>query len=368
MNLKTLNIKTIELQRLLLALVFLLLAATPGWSQNVIINAGSGDFITALTTSTETGFASGFSSSWKHYQLRLTMAAADDNTLTSGRQLQTHACNLAAKRDLNSTLYASSTDILWFGGMNNPSYLTITLPRGYRFTRYIMVFDTDVDITYDSSISSSSQVNPSHTGSLQLEEMDSLYQTSKKSTGTIDNSSTRNTTEQITLARQANDMGNTLYFRLKDNTQEYFAVNLKSIEVWFTPEEGFTASFPSSSDASSEGKSYVTSTFKTGLTAYGPITNNLKNGVSRISYQYSNVKDMDAAIQFYEQGLVEDDYDLNTELGDKSITTFTSDGNYYYNIEAGKHYFVEVPSYTTDGYGNEFPMHYRIVSANLLYS
>ena len=89
--------------------------------------------------------------------------------------------------------------------------------------------------------------------------------------------SSQNDNEEHFLERTSktpSDMGNNLYFLLDHNTDDYYAVTIKSIELYFTAEAEFQAEgVPGSPDEIiSEGVNMVGSEFTTGKLDLGTIS------------------------------------------------------------------------------------------------
>ena len=124
---------------LLLTGCFALLDALPAFGQNVTISPSSGHLIAGLTYAGEVGFEYGWSSLWRHNQLPLTLLVSDKADLTPSGVLKDPAGDIFL--DTNQNLYVvgsgapATTDL----------HMSISLPKGYRFTGYRIVLLNNVN-------------------------------------------------------------------------------------------------------------------------------------------------------------------------------------------------------------------------------
>ena len=108
------------------------LNVTQAVAQNVTISPTTGKLVAGLTKEGEVGFQNGASSLWRHEQLPLTMLLSDDSELTASGQLKVPAGDISL--DEKQGMYVIT------GGETVKTHINISLPKGYRFTGYKLVF------------------------------------------------------------------------------------------------------------------------------------------------------------------------------------------------------------------------------------
>ena len=181
--------------------------------------------------------------------------------------------------------------------------------------------------------------------------------------------SSQNDNEEHFLERTSktpSDMGNNLYFLLDHNTDDYYAVTIKSIELYFTAEAEFQAEgVPGSPDEIiSEGVNMVGSEFTTGKLDLGTIQPNNKSGVTYYSYDYKNVIDLTAKNWLYQEEAVTADKKLPETAGRGNIQVLRNDDQLYYALGNGT-YYIETPTETKNQNGKTIPLGYRITGAQI---
>ena len=335
-------LQTMKRRRLSMIILLSLIAlCIPLHGQNVTVSEKTGSMICSQTSYagqvTETGFAAGGFATWKHFQLPLTMTTADLTDLTSNGQLATHANNL-----YNAGI---GKGIQLLGGQRKDGYMTLALPKGFRFTGYKIIVQNNIE----------------------------KFGTGNKDLGK-NVSQTEYTIERT--SQSEGDMGNVLYFKVANDPSnhppgQYVGVTLKYIELTFTPEAKFTVSVAPPA-ASSVGASHVSCPFATGKVDLGKISKNTYTNVTRQSYVYTNVKDLSANALFYEkasvnEGLAIDNRTVGSAEGNKSIKAVERGAGRFFEIQEGQTYFVETPIDAIDQEGNKVPLHYRIIAAKINY-
>ena len=271
--------------RLLQIAVFALLGLVNAqWvsAQNVTISPSTGNLIAALTgnygTSTEVGFENGWSAMWRHEQLPLTLTVADQGTLTPGGELDFPAGNIS--------VYNGNLVIM--GGQSADLYLEVSLPKGYRFTGYKLVMLNNLNGQTVNNMKIGNNVTKT------MYETNADFNTSSNLSSSPSMGGSISPTE-YTIARTSNtddDMGHQLYFRMTHGTNDYFGVTIKSFEIYFSAEGGFTETVaPVTPIAINDGAvSYVEIPYPTSKLDIGEIKPNTKNGATYYSYDYRNVK------------------------------------------------------------------------------
>ena len=326
-------------------------------AQSVTVEPTTGNLIAALTSGSEVGFINGSSAMWRHEQLPLTFTVADDGTLTEGGEISNPAGDMRVHNGY----------LVVHGGVSNDLYCVLSLPKGYRFTGYKMVLMNNL---YGQTVAG--QVRRG--GNKVMYETDRTFNTSSynargcynKDQAQYQMGTTSNTNEYV-LERHSltdTDMSNQLYFRLTHtNTQQFFAVSIKSFEVYFTAEGNFSTDIQPADVGTA--RSVVMSPFKTSKIDIGELKRETKtvDGVTStfFAYNYNNVRDLDGYTYLYQSNAVTDGVAVEgTEA--KHIYSVKVDGKNQYAFGEGT-YYVESPTTIHTQSGLEAPVGYRIVGA-----
>ena len=89
--------------------------------------------LAAVTDENESGFAQGYRALWRHEQLALSMTGTDrDGLTTSGEVLEP------------SAVFGQRNGKITIVGGRRPSYIVVSLPKGYRITGYTLVLANDL--------------------------------------------------------------------------------------------------------------------------------------------------------------------------------------------------------------------------------
>lgn len=303
-------------------------------------------------------FASnGWNSLWRHNQLPLTLVVSDDTYLTESGQLSSPANNMSL--DSSQGLFAIC------GGGGDETHLSVSLPRGYRFTGYRMVMLNNLGGKTLNSMSVRAQT-------LQVFETNSQFEVGGTSRSAVlaktDEmpASTSDTTEYV-LERNADDMGNNLYFYFYPTSGVYqyyvYGVTIKSLVVYYTVDQSITVSGTADDNLVSDGVKAIDMPFATGQTDLGTIT---KGGSGASAYfTYSGAEDMTANNALYEEDAVESGT-LATDLSGGKIQKLQNGGNTYYALGNGT-YYIETPTTASTSDGRTYPVGYRATSAKLNY-
>jgi hypothetical protein len=341
----------------MLLLLLLVAGVTNTLAQSVTVEPTTGNLIAALTSGSEVGFINGSSAMWRHEQLPLTFTVADDGTLTEGGEISNPAGDMRVHNGY----------LVVHGGVSNDLYCVLSLPKGYRFTGYKMVLMNNL---YGETVAG--QVRRG--GNKVMYETDRTFNTSSynargcynKDQSQYQMGTTSNTNEYV-LERHSltdTDMSNQLYFRLTHtNTRQFFAVSIKSFEVYFTAEGNFSTDIQPADVGSA--RSVVMSPFKTSKIDIGELKRETKtvDGVTStyFAYNYNNVRDLDGYTYLYQSDAVTDGVAVEgTEA--KHIYSVKVDGKNQYAFGEGT-YYVESPTTIHTQSGLEAPVGYRIVGA-----
>ncbi len=399
----------------MLLLLLLVAGVTNTLAQNVTVHPGNGSMLPAKKNTTQSngdtffrwrGFAT-----WKHEQLSLTMTTGDSennltdgsNQLTGNGQLQNPANNIFATPS-NTT---GAARYLQIGkGRDMDTYVTVVLPKGYRFTGYSITFhrinyptaDGMSHISYygtdyiqwrnDNNEYQYSQLYET-TQSISFGETDNTFNYTSFTNSTTQNITSyrggiaRNTTTPYTIGRtsqNSTDMTNVLYFKLSagEGADRAF-IMLDKMVLYFTAENNTPTLIPATT---ATDRSAVDIPFTTGKVDYDELINRT-DGVTRISYD-GTIRDMNANMTLYEKGSVTNDKDNEFDgtvgkMVDYKSGSISSAGDYF-KLESDKHplfkddgeaiYYIESPVWATNTASvdaNKNPIGYRIVSAKFNY-
>ena len=323
------------------------------FGQNVTISPSSGNLIAALTYDNEVGFENGWSALWRHQQLPLTLHVSDKPDLTLSGVLKDPAGNI--RLDANRNLY------VLMGGTSVTTHLSISLPKGFRFTGYRMVLLNDM--------------NGKNYGGFTLQGIQKrMYETGKSFDYNSPLASTavmggNNSTQEYVIERTSKtetDMGHKLYFYFWREKNAFYGATLKSIELYFTAESEFAAEgVPGTPDEIiTEGVNMVGSEFTTGKLDLGVVKPNTKNGKTYYSFDYENVIDLTAKNWLYQEDAVTADKKLPETAGSGKIQVLRNDGQLYYALGNGT-YYIETPTETKNQNNKTIPLGFRITGAQI---
>ena len=164
------------------------------------------------------------------------------------------------------------------------------------------------------------------------------------------------------------DMGNNLYFLMHHTVKGFYAVTMKSCELYFTAEGAFDASVNPGKPTNiiSEGVNMVGSAFMTSKLDLGEIKPHTKNGKTFYSYDFRNVKELTAKNWLYQEDAVTADKKLPATAAAGSIQALKNGNNLYYAL-GNNTYYIETPTSTTSQDGTNIPLGYRITGAKIKY-
>jgi len=388
--------------KLFMMLALLVMGVSNLFAQNVTVHPGNGSMLPALkSTGGDTFFNWNGYATWKHEQLSLTLTTGDSNNnltnssnqLTEAKQLQNPANDIFASADGKCLQIGKGNAVTTGSGWSATTtyldtYLTIALPKGYRFTGYTIKFhrisrpngsptggnnpanDTEEDIEFGETNEAFSYKN-----------IDKTYY------GGI----ARNSTTPYTLTRTADDMDNVLYFKLSNGRKSGRAfIQLDQVELYFTAENDYTVLVP---PTSVRGKTAVDVEFNTSKIDYGTLTKRTDSGGSgfnywsktRISYN-GTVHDLKASVTLYEDGSVTEDKDNGFDGTVGKMVAYLDNGSItseadWFRLDATAHqnpeetgeaiYFLESPIWAVNkssSSGFKYPIGYRIVGAKFDYA
>ncbi len=306
-------------------------------AQTVSISPSTGNVISAKSYNSEMHMT-GYGGAWIHNQLPLTLLCSDEATITDNGLMATHANNIKANT-ANGTLIIASGE----SQINN--HMTLSLPKGYRFTSYKIL------LSYSDG-----------TG-CELKEMDSNFSKSNVSVTIPQNSSK---TYSITrTSTSEGDMGNILYFKQIHNGSALAYATIESFIVTFECTSKFGITLNPDAEKFSSATSCITLPFATHRIDLGKIEKSTDKDYTSYKYNYNNVKDLLADFMLYDNAGISDGKANPYIEGDKSIVTSkTSNGITFVGVKDNT-YYLEAPTEATTQNGNAIPVGYRIVGAKL---
>lgn len=333
-------------RKLFSLLALLAFCVTTTMAQNVTISPKSGYLISAKTYDNEVGAERGWGALWRHNQLPLTLLVSDKSDLTDDGMLKDPAGNISL--DANQNLYCLD------GGTSVTTHMSISLPKGFRFTHYRIVLLNNINgKTINGTV---------HTGmNKRLYETGSDFNYRNTYKARTDVMGANNDTKEYVIertSRTATDMDNNLYFYFWHASENFYGTTIKSIELYFTAQGSFTSTFAPTT-TTTNGVNMIGMPFATGRLDLGEITQQRKNGVSFLGYDYNNVKDLTANAWLYQEDAVVGNT-LPTTAGAGKITTTNS----HYALGNGT-YYIESPTSAIDQTDNSIPLGYRITGAKL---
>lgn len=347
-----------------MASALLLLCALPSQAQNVTVKASNGSTLAAVKGSgaDDTFFNLGGFSMWKHNQLNLSMTTSDKDdgfALTDIGQFANPA---------NNIFKASSGDALIIGrGMQMDCYVALSLPKGYRFTGYTIVFRRNANI--ESGTGGNAAFGEVTKGAANQSwnwySSDTHKENLRYSTSAARQTITRE-------SKTDDDMGNVLYFKLSNTYDNRAFITLESVELFFTAEADYTPVVPAGIFAN---RTAVDVPFSTSCVDLGPIEDRVYNGTHRVSYTYQNVKDLMAKMHLYEAESVEagtafDGTSGNVVAYNDGGTISSEDDFFKVGRSKGEQvYYLETPTYIelNNNARTKNPIGYRIVGAEIKY-
>ena len=116
-----------------LAIIAMLMMSLGVKAQDVSIDPTSGSLVTAVTSSDDTGYILGLSALWRHEQLALSMTGTDRDAITETGEVAQP-----------SAVFGERNGKIIIAGGRRPSFIVVSLPKGYRITGYTLVLANDL--------------------------------------------------------------------------------------------------------------------------------------------------------------------------------------------------------------------------------
>ena len=352
-------------------------------AQNVTVHPGNGSMLPALKSGqSDTFFGWNGFATWKHEQLSLTLTTGDSDN-NSG----TDADGQLA-RPANDIFKSADGTCLQIGKGNSlNTYLTVSLPKGYRFTGYTIQFHR-----ISSPNGASGDVN-NYNGNVNFGETNDNFSW-RSTTPTSANNITPysgnigiNNTDKLTIGRTSTDMENVLYFMLYNGAASGRAfIQLDFVEFYFTAENNYAPLIPAPNVVE---KSAVDIPFTTSKMDYGELKRYNIDGDEvttggRVSYN-GTIHDMNANLTLYEDGSVKSVTNNGFDgtagyMVDYKSGSISQAGDYF-KLDPSKHgnltanneaiYYIESPIWAVNSSSenaNKNPIGYRIIGAQFDYT
>lgn len=320
-----------------LAVAVLFVVAAAVSAQTVSICPKTGNVISVASYEDESHLDK-FGGVWVHNQLPMTLVTSDKSDLMKSGMMKEHANNMAVVDD--KLVFASGTSVT--------NHMSLSLPKGYRFTSYKLVMDYDDEGTRVST----------------FREMDGSFSTSYAS-ATVSNRDKGKILQRTSLSNS--DMGNILYFR-QDHTEGMARVKVTSFVVTFECTGKFNESLHAGVAELTNPVSCIALPFQTHRTDLGKIEETTNEGYRSYKYGYKNVKDLSADFLLYDQAGVVKGTAVAGTAGDGAISSVYYNGQLTFVGLKNNTYWLETPTDAITQNGTRTPVGYRIVGARLLYA
>lgn len=309
-------------------------------AQTVSISPNTGNVISAVSYSSEAHLP-GFGGVWVHNQLPMTLVTSDKSDLMESGMMKEHANNVAV---VDGCLVFSSG-----APATTVNHMSLSLPKGYRFTSYKIVMDYEKDSDVPST----------------FKEMDGTFKNLKGSSVTVSRGNKGKILQRTSLNNT--DMGNILYF-YQEHTDGWARVKVTSFVVTFECTDKFNESLHAGVTKLDNPVSCIALPFQTHRTDLGEIEETTKEKYTSYKYYYENVKDLSADFLLYDRkGVVNGTAKAGT-AGDGAISSVHYNGQLTFVGLKNNTYWLETPTDAITQNGTRIPVGYRIVGARLLYA
>lgn len=340
---KITNLNVANYGRVIRAAAILILTMICGGlcAQTVSISPTTGNVISASSYEDE-NHQKDFGGAWVHNQLPLTLITSDETPLTDAGLMKVHANNVSAKD--GKLIFISGE-----GSICN--HMSLSLPKGYRFTSYKMVINS----------------NNTSVVSTTLKEMDATFTDTKESV-TIQKTGSTGITMQRTSMNNT-DMGNILYFKQDHPTARNGSswIDIVSFVITFECTDKFDENLRPGVSTLTSGVSCLALPFQTQRVDIGPITQKTDKGYTSYKYDYNKVKDLKADFLLYDNAGIVGGAAQPGTAGDGNIAKLNFDGNNAYIGLKNSTYWLETPTDAIAQGDVSIPVGYRIVGARLVY-
>ena len=308
-------------------------------AQTVSISPKTGNVISAASYSGESHLP-GFGGVWVHNQLPMTLVTSDKSDLMESGMMKEHANNVAVLDGCLVFASGASASIV--------NHMSLSLPKGYRFTSYKIVMDYEKDSKAPS----------------RFKEMDGTFKNPKGSSVTVSSGDKGKILQRTSLNNT--DMGNILYF-YQGHTNGMARVKVTSFVVTFECTDKFNESLHTGVTDLANPVSCIALPFQTNRTDLGKIERSTQ-GYTSYKYNYQNVKDLSADFLLYDEAGVVGGTAVAGTAGDGAISSVYYNGQLTFVGLKNNTYWLETPTDAITQNSTRTPVGYRIVEARLLYA
>ena len=309
-------------------------------AQTVSISPMTGNVISVASYEDESHLDK-FGGVWVHNQLPMTLVTSDKSDLMESGMMKEHANNVAV---LDGCLVFASGQ-----PATTVNHISLSLPKGYRFTSYKIVMDYEKDSDVPST----------------FKEMDGTFKNLKGSSVTVSRGDKGKILQRTSLNNT--DMGNILYF-YQEHKDGWARVKVTSFVVTFECTDKFNESLHAGVTDLANPVSCIALPFQTHRTDLGKIEETTKEGYTSYKYDYKNVKDLSADFLLYDQKGVVNGTAVAGTTGDGAISSVYYNGQLTFVGLKNNTYWLETPTDAITQNGKRTPVGYRIVGARLLYA
>lgn len=326
-----------------LAVAVLFVVAAAVSAQTVSISPKTGNVISAVSYDNE-NHVRNYGGVWVHDQLPLTLLTSDKAELTDDGLVKEHANNVGVEEGKGKLGLISG-----HGTIKN--HMTLSLPKGYRFTSYKIVLNYETWHEDNNAVATT------------FRETKRDFATDYAKVYVEKNA------KKVTLTRTSlsgDDMGNILYF-LQDHINGHSTVSVESFVITFECTDKFGEILRPDNSKPHSPVACIGLPFQTERVDLGPITRQSVNGYTSYKYNYNNVKDLQADFLFYDESGIVDGTAVPGTEGNRTIQALVNtDERTFLGLKNGT-YWLEVPTDAQDG-TTRIPVGYRIVGARVVYS
>lgn len=312
-------------------------------AQTVSISPKTGNVISAASYNNES-HVQNYGGIWVHDQLPLTLLTSDEAILTDDGLVKKHANNVGVEKGKLGLIS---------GHDNIKNHMTLSLPKGYRFTSYKIVLNYETWHENNDAVATT------------FRETKRDFATNYASVNVEKNA------KKVTLTRTSlsgDDMGNILYF-LQDHKNGHSTVSVESFTITFECTDKFGEILRPDISKPHSPVACIALPFKTERVDLGTITRQTVKDYTSYKYNYENVKDLQADFLFYDESGIDDGTAKPGTEGNRTIQALVNtDDRTFLGLKNGT-YWLEVPTdaLAQDG-KTRIPVGYRIVGACVVYS
>lgn len=309
-------------------------------AQTVSISPKTGNVISVASYEDESHLPD-FGGVWVHNQLPMTLVTSDKSDLMESGMMKEHANNVAVVDGCLVFASGQPASIV--------NHMSLSLPKGYRFTSYKIVMDYEKDSDVPST----------------FKEMDGTFKNLKGSSVTVSRGDKGKILQRTSLNNT--DMGNILYF-YQEHKDGWARVKVTSFVVTFECTDKFNESLHAGVTKLANPVSCIALPFLTNRVDYGPIEKQTVKDYTSFKYDYNKIKDLEADFLLYDEKGVVSGTAVPGTVGDKSISSVYYNGQLTFVGLKNNTYWLETPTDAITQNGTRTPVGYRIVGARLLYA